>query len=59
VAPSPVVPRTTTVPLATVPANGAAPESEEKKPEEKKESEENPRQHVQTPGWLKTVSSDK
>ena len=54
-APSPVAPRTTTVPLAAVPPNGAVPESDEKKPE----SDENPRQHVQTPGWLKTVSSDK
>ena len=58
-APSPVAPRTTTVPLAAVPPNGAAPETDEKKPDEKKESDESARQHVQTPGWLKAVPSDK
>ncbi len=52
-------PRTTTVPLAAVPANGAAPETDEKKPEDKKESDDTARQHVQTPGWLKAVPSDK
>jgi cell division initiation protein len=59
-APSPVVPRTTTVPLAAVPANGAEPEGE-KKAEEKKETADDAtaRQHVQTPGWLKAVPSDK
>jgi cell division initiation protein len=61
VAPSQVAPRTTTVPLAAVPANGAGPDAEEKKPEEKKEAADdaNPRQQVQTPGWLKAVPSDK
>jgi DivIVA domain-containing protein len=60
-APTSVAPRTTTVPLATVPANGAAPETDEKKAEEKKETADdaNPRQQVQTPGWLKAVPSDK
>jgi cell division initiation protein len=63
-APTPVAPRTTTVPLAAVPANGAAPETDAKKPEDNKEANEaaddaNPRQHVQTPGWLKAVPSDK
>ena len=52
-------PRTTTVPLAAVPPNGAAPETDEKKPDEKKDSDEGARQHVQTPGWLKAVPSDK
>lgn len=51
--------RTTTVPLAAVPPNGAAPETDEKKPDEKKDSDEGARQHVQTPGWLKAVPSDK
>ena len=48
-------PKTTTVPLPAVAPNGAGPDSEEKKTE----SEENPRQAVQTPGWLKAVPSDK
>jgi cell division initiation protein len=56
---APVAPRTTTVPLAAVPPNGAAPETDEKKPDEKKDSDEGARQHVQTPGWLKAVPSDK
>jgi hypothetical protein len=53
------------VPLATVPANGAEPEAEkkveDKKAEEKKETADDAtaRQHVQTPGWLKAVPSDK
>jgi cell division initiation protein len=64
--PTAVSPRTNTVPLATVPANGAEPDGE-KKPEDKKETAKDaakdaaadPRQHVQTPGWLKAVPSDK
>jgi len=47
--PPEVSPKTTTVPLPAVPSNGAAPA----------ESEETPRQAVQTPGWLKAVPSDK
>ncbi len=47
--PPEVSPKTTTVPLPAVPSNGAAPT----------ESEETPRQAVQTPGWLKAVPSDK
>jgi len=50
-------PRTTTVPLAAVPPNGAAPETDEKKPDAADDA--NTRQHVQTPGWLKAVPSDK
>ena len=58
--PTAVAPRTNTVPLAAVPANGTEPEGE-KKVDEKKETADdaNPRQHVQTPGWLKAVPSDK
>ena len=52
-------PRTTTVPLAAVPPNGAAPETDEKKPDDKKDAADDARQHVQTPGWLKAVPSDK
>jgi DivIVA domain-containing protein len=54
--PPTVAPKTTTVPLPAVTStNGAAPEASEKK----EDDEANPRQQMQTPGWLKTVSSDK
>lgn len=53
--PTGVVPRTTTMPLDAVPENGAKPDGEKKEADD----EANPRQHVQTPGWLKAVPSDK
>jgi cell division initiation protein len=72
-APASVSPRTNTVPLATVPPNGAEPEA--KKADEKEAQKEgsketakdaakdggpdnaNPRENMQTPAWLKTVAS--
>ena len=53
--PTAVVPRTNTVPLDTVPENGAKPDGDKKEAGD----DANPRQHVQTPGWLKAVPSDK